>query len=142
MMASMPMEIASPERTRGDRFRVALLVLGVIVALSALVFGSGGVYIANKSVDQLKTYQHNAHKHTEAQNATIIRLVSDVKSAQTDHANTLGDIKTLSQTVASVIEGLPVADAEIVALAKGLEADLNDLCASTHTACAPLPALP
>lgn len=78
-MASAPLAI-SDGRTRGDKARVILLVLGVIVVLSSLAFGSFGVYDSNTTShaalnNSKEVLIAQAHNHT-----STIKLDNRIKA--------------------------------------------------------------
>lgn len=143
-MAALPIDIAQPKRTRGDKVRVALVVIGVTVALSSLVFGSGGTFIANKSIDQLKTYQHNAHHHTSAQNKRIQGLEQQIlakdtaiRTAQMQNKGTLKEVAQLQQDLTAGVPAIVSGQNALVAALGWIECSLSN---GAHS-CGPAPSI-
>ena len=101
-----------------------------------LILGLLGTNIAT-GVAAYKS-QDNHHAASTRQNTEIITLIQEVKVALADHSQTLGEIQTLETEVASVIEGLPAADAELAQFARWLE-----VCIGTdHSVGCPAPPIP
>lgn len=122
---NMPVPMDEPRREWMRTLGVFLATAIVLVSLPTIVVQQ---YRANKS-------QNNHHAASAAQQATIIKLVKEVRTAQSDHASTLSEIKSLATAVNHVIAGLPAADAYLGTLALGLERQITALCSATRADC-------
>lgn len=117
--------------TREDRRARVWVGLGIAILLLSVV---GNVFLGALNLNS----QDNHHAATQKQQMEIIGLLTDVKTAQTDHAATLDEVKSLATAVNNVIAGLPAADTYLAKLAGGLETQIVALCSATHAACPPL----
>lgn len=117
-----------PETPRKDRLRKLGVFLGTLIILVSLPTIAFQEYTSNRS-------QNDHHAASASQQALIIKLVMEVKTAQTDHNATLDEIKSLATAVNSVIAGLPAADTYLGKLALGLESQVQALCTATHANC-------
>jgi CRISPR/Cas system-associated protein endoribonuclease Cas2 len=105
-------------RPPNDHFRQFLVGLGIAVILVSLPTIAVQQYDANQS-------QNNHHAASVRQENEIIVLIKEVKEAQADGHSTLAEVKAVENTVATVIKGLPAADAELADFAVWIEGCLS-----------------
>lgn len=125
----------SPEETRKERSRRRMLGLGVVLVFVLLSI------IVVQGVIQYRS-QTNHHAASVKQQQTIIALLHTVHAVQTTNTGTVNAVAALEKEVATVIEGLPAADTELVNEANALAQEVMAVCQSTHANCPPLPAIP
>lgn len=118
-----------------DRWRRIWERLSIWIVFIAVFVGViGGAWGLTQQNDN-----HVLLQKSVAQSQEILSLVQTVHDAQVTNKGTLVDITALETEVASVIEGLPAADATLVKEAGGLASDLMALCQAAHANCPPLP---
>lgn len=153
--------------SRTEDARNGIYAVIVVLALLSVVFFAHGSYQFGQSAEQSATAakaeaqaariqahkslvaSNHHHAETVKQNEQmaflliyITQLLQTVHAAQLTNVGTIDAIKALETEVASVIEALPAADAQLINGAKGLESALMSLCVADHASCQPLPAVP
>ncbi len=112
-----------------------LLVAGAALLALAVAYDVWATEQNRQDTQLLLTYAQSQAKLE----LRVDHLTAEVKTAEQDHGTTLAEIQGLQQQVASVILGLPAADAYLGKLASGLESQIQSVCNAVHASCSDLP---